>query len=45
MQFLKTAQIGQFGEIYWKDVVTSSSNEKWNYDISPEFINFHGESI
>ncbi len=45
MQFLKTAQIGQFGEIYWKDVVTSSNNEKWNYDISPEFINFHGESI
>jgi len=45
VQFLKTAKIGQFGEIFWKDVVTSSNNEKWNYDISPEFINFHGESI
>jgi hypothetical protein len=28
MQFLKTAQIGKFGEIHWKDFVTSSNNEK-----------------
>ncbi len=43
--FLKTAQIGEFGEIYWKDAVTTSGKQKWNYDISPEYINFFGESI
>jgi len=45
LQFLKNAKIGEFGEIYWKDAITTSSNEKWNYDISPEFINFNGVSI
>lgn len=45
LQFLKNAKIGAFGEIYWKDAVQTSSNEKWNYDISPEFINFNGVSI
>jgi hypothetical protein len=43
--FLKTAQIGEFGEIYWKDAVTTSSKQKWNYDISPEYINYFGESV
>ena len=42
---LKNAKIGAFGEIYWKDAVYNSTNEKWNYDISPEYINFNGVSI
>ena len=45
LQFLKNAEIGAFGEIFWKDAVFTSTNEKWNYDISPEFIYFHGASI
>ena len=45
LQFLKNAKIGTFGEIYWKDAVYNSTNEKWNYDISPEYINFNGVSI
>ncbi len=43
--FVKTADIGLFGEIYWKEAITTSSNEKWNYDISPEYINAFGETV
>lgn len=37
--------IGEMGELYWKDIITSKSNEKWNYDISPEYIYFNGITI
>ena len=36
----KDAQIGQFGEIVWKKIVTTTNNDEvmcWDYDISPEF--------
>lgn len=40
----KTAQIGQFGEIYWPKLITSSHNNEevvWNYDISPEYAYYN----
>ena len=37
--------IGDMGEIYWKNIITSKSNELWNYDISPEFIFYNGIAI
>lgn len=33
------------GEIFWKNIITTSNNEKWNYDISPEFIFHNGITI
>jgi hypothetical protein len=30
--------IGTMGELYWENLILSKSNEKWNYDISPEYI-------
>jgi hypothetical protein len=36
----ESVAIGEMGEIFWKNIITTSNNEKWNYDISPEFI-FH----
>jgi hypothetical protein len=43
--FFQKAKIGELGEIYWKDAVCTSSNEKWNYDISPEYIEAFGEAV
>jgi hypothetical protein len=43
--FLQKASIGELGEIYWKDAVSTSSHEKWNYDISPEYIEAYGTPI
>jgi hypothetical protein len=45
VHFLEKARIGECGEIYWKDAITTSNNQKWNYDISPEIVDFYGESI
>lgn len=42
---LKSAKIGEMGEIYWKNLVLNSKNEYWNYDISPEFVYLHGEVV
>jgi hypothetical protein len=39
------AKIGEMGEIYWKNLITLSDNQQWNYDISPEFILFNGENV
>ncbi len=41
----KSVAIGEMGEIFWKDIIISKSNEKWNYDISPEYIYYHGTTI
>ena len=41
----KQVAIGDMGEIYWKNIITSKSNELWNYDISPEFIFYNGIAI
>lgn len=43
-KIFKTASIGEMGEVFWKDLITIQ-NEKWNYDISPEFINFNGITV
>lgn len=43
--FFRKVQVGEMGEIFWKDAVTTSSNQTWNYDISPEYINFYGENV
>lgn len=41
----ESVAIGEMGEIYWKNIITTSNNEKWNYDISPEFIFYNGTTI
>ena len=43
-EVFNTAKVGDLGEVYWKDVVINSSNERWNYDISPEYIAQFGEN-
>jgi hypothetical protein len=43
--FFQKAKIGELGEIYWEDTVFTSSDEKWNYDISPEYIEAFGEAV
>lgn len=37
--------IGTMGELFWENIILSKSNEKWNYDISPEYIYNKGLSI
>ena len=37
--------IGECGELYWENIITSKSNEVWNYDISREFIFNFGTSV
>ncbi len=40
-----TASIGQFGEIYWPDIILNpTTGDIWNYDISPEFIYYNDDS-
>ncbi len=41
----ESVAIGDMGEIFWKNIITTSNNEKWNYDISPEFIFHNGITI
>jgi len=41
----ESVAIGEMGEIYWENIITFSNNEKWNYDISPEFIFHNGITI
>ncbi|MFM7195852.1 MAG: hypothetical protein ACKOYP_13870 [Bacteroidota bacterium] len=40
-EFMK-AEIGEMGEIRWKNVIKNSDGESWDYDISPEFILHEG---
>jgi hypothetical protein len=41
----ESAAIGEMGEIFWENIISTSSNEKWNYDISPEFIFYNGITV
>jgi len=41
----ESVAIGDMGEIFWKNIITTSNNEIWNYDISPEFIFHNGITI
>ena len=39
------ARVGIFGEIVWDKIIRftdSKENEMWDYDISPEFVFYHG---
>ena len=39
------ARIGIFGEIVWDKIIRlsdSGKDEMWDYDISPEFVFYHG---
>ena len=41
----ESVAIGEMGEIFWENIITTSDNEKWNYDISPEFIFHNGITL
>ena len=41
----KKVAVGEMGEIFWKNIITSKSNDLWNYDISPEFIFYNGTAV
>ncbi|WP_310559480.1 hypothetical protein [Flavobacterium sp.] len=41
----ESVAIGEMGEIFWENIITFSDNEKWNYDISPEFIFYNGITV
>ncbi|TRX36646.1 DUF2442 domain-containing protein [Flavobacterium restrictum] len=41
----ESVAIGDMGELFWKNIITTSNNEKWDYDISPEFIFHNGITI
>ena len=41
----ESVAIGEMGEIFWKNIITTSNNEKWNYDISLEFIFHNGITL
>lgn len=43
-EFLK-AEIGEMGEVRWRNVVRNSAGDRWDYDISPEFIFHHGKTV
>lgn len=42
--FLK-AEIGEMGEIRWRNIIHGSDGQLWDYDISPEFIFYHGTPV
>ncbi|MCA0365582.1 MAG: DUF2442 domain-containing protein [Bacteroidetes bacterium] len=39
------AQLGQFGEIFWKNIVKSKDNMFLDYDISPEYFYSNGKKL
>jgi hypothetical protein len=41
----ESVAIGEMGEIFWSNIITTQNNEKWNYDISPEFIFYNGITL
>ena len=43
-QFMK-AEIGELGEIRWRNVVHGSLGELWDYDISPEYVLHNGLKV
>ena len=40
-----SAEIGKMGEILWKNIIRTTGNELWDYDISPEFIFYEGRKL
>jgi hypothetical protein len=40
-KFMK-AEIGEMGEICWRNVIEGKKGELWDYDISPEFVFHYG---
>ena len=43
--YVKLAAIGMFGEIFWPETIINDEGDKWNYDISPEYVQYEGESL
>ncbi|MCB9310770.1 MAG: hypothetical protein H6567_11985 [Lewinellaceae bacterium] len=43
--YLKMAQIGSLGEIFWPETIFGKDGKTWNYDISPEFIFHCGDDV
>ena len=43
-QTFQSALVGVMGEVFWKDIILVD-NEKWNFDISPEFIFYNGIKV
>ena len=43
--YIKLAEIGIFGEIFWPETIINEEGDTWNYDISPEYIQVNGESL
>lgn len=41
----ESVAVGDMGEIFWENIITTKNNEKWNYDISPKFIFHNGITI
>lgn len=47
-EIFKNVRIGEFGEIYWENIVKTEYDGQilcWNYDISPEFAYQNSESF
>ncbi len=39
------AQLGDFGEIFWSNIVETKDKYLMNYDISPEYFYHNGENV
>lgn len=39
------AKVGDFGEIFWSNIVELKDETLLDYDISPEYFYFNGETI
>jgi hypothetical protein len=39
------AQLGDFGEIFWSNIVESKDKYLMNYDISPEYFYHFGKTV
>jgi hypothetical protein len=37
--------VGQMGEVYWENIITTQNKQIWNYDISPEYVFYNGITI
>jgi hypothetical protein len=45
LSVFKKAKVGDFGEIFWSNIVETKNETLLDYDISPEYFYFNGESI
>lgn len=44
-EVFNNAKLGDFGEIYWSQIVTSKNAILMDYDISPEYFYVNGEEV